>query len=1020
MSVRTDNANLIITIDAKESVEYQKAVQRSAELTRNIKKMEVGTDEYNAALKEQAEISKRLGDTDYTKLSLKNLADRKKALQDQIRILPQAQAAELGLERELQRVNTALSENARRTRATSQEMNKGSIGVKSFLAAYVGIGALQSFGFQLFEQIKRINSLNAAYKLLIPETDKRARADAFLAKLANNYGLEISALRDEYIKYNASAKASTLALKDQELVFESVAKAGAVLGLSNETQSRAFTALQQIMSKGKVSAEELKGQLGDALPGAVTIMAKALGVGTGELQKMLEKGEVMADEALPKFAIELQKAYGVDQVSTIENLSAAQNRAANTYTQLVTVIGEKVGPLFTRLFDGISETTKKLTEFISPTKTAAQETKLLQNEFNNEIGVLKRLAPEAEGRKEIIDQINIKYKDYLPNLIQESDSIDAITKAQKLANDAFEQKILLLVLEENLEKIREKRLRAERQKQGAAVSRARTQQENEVLGNIGATPAQLEAQKKINEQFIDGTIEGADRLIDEATKDEQDYMKAAESRAEQLGSTLQKIRERFAEKEESTGGAIGGGGGESEKSKKAREKAEKDAENALKKKREQQQKERDALLAVNFYDPKLAEAALQARLKQLEDLEKREQLILQENYAKGLITEDQYNVDKLRLTSSKLAERIALLDLYGNTETDQRKELNIALLNAERDLLDARAGLIVGDGADLTDVKQQYIDRIISEEEFSLQKLDIERAFIEEKMLLLQEAGLIETDTYKKLQDDLIKIQDDTNKKKEDNEKRSAKMREEIQKEAFGVSSDILDLGIELLGKDEAARKKNASAIRAFESAKVLVNSVSEIASIWKGFTETLGPIAGPIFAAIRTVFVAARAGQAIGKINAQQFYGSGQVLPYSLTGSQRINVSPNIPTQRGGDNVLAMVKPGEVILNEDHQAKAGGPSFFASLGVPGFEGGGIVRLPNTVPTGLTSSTLGRAASDQAAVQADPRIDMLVNALTGFTQMFPAAVSNIKANVNYFDIENKSSEINEIRDLARI
>jgi hypothetical protein len=80
MSIRQDQAQLIITIDAKESVEYQKAVQRSAELTRNIKKMEVGTDEYNAALREQAEISKRLGQTDYTKLSIKNLTDRKLSL----------------------------------------------------------------------------------------------------------------------------------------------------------------------------------------------------------------------------------------------------------------------------------------------------------------------------------------------------------------------------------------------------------------------------------------------------------------------------------------------------------------------------------------------------------------------------------------------------------------------------------------------------------------------------------------------------------------------------------------------------------------------------------------------------------------------------------------------------------------------------------------------------------------------------------------------------------------------------
>jgi TP901 family phage tail tape measure protein len=62
--------------------------------------------------------------------------------------------------------------------------------------------------------------------------------------------------------------------------------------------------------------------------------------------------------------------------------------------------------------------------------------------------------------------------------------------------------------------------------------------------------------------------------------------------------------------------------------------------------------------------------------------------------------------------------------------------------------------------------------------------------------------------------------------------------------------------------------------------------------------------------------------------------------------GNGKITATPNAPTQPGGDNVLAMVKPGEVILNEDQQRRAGGPSFFKSLGVPGFAGGGHVVRP--------------------------------------------------------------------------
>ena len=69
------------------------------------------------------------------------------------------------------------------------------------------------------------------------------------------------------------------------------------MGLSVENQERAFLALNQMMSKGTVQAEELRGQLGEALPGAFGIMAKAVGVTEKELQNMMKAGEVLADES---------------------------------------------------------------------------------------------------------------------------------------------------------------------------------------------------------------------------------------------------------------------------------------------------------------------------------------------------------------------------------------------------------------------------------------------------------------------------------------------------------------------------------------------------------------------------------------------------------------------------------------------------------------------------------------------------------------------------------------------------
>ena len=74
-----------------------------------------------------------------------------------------------------------------------------------------------------------------------------------------------------------------------------------------------------------------------------------------------------------------------------------------------------------------------------------------------------------------------------------------------------------------------------------------------------------------------------------------------------------------------------------------------------------------------------------------------------------------------------------------------------------------------------------------------------------------------------------------------------------------------------------------------------------------------------------------------LSQINAQQFAGGGKVQPVKL-GAGRIRVPSNIPQLANGDNVLATVKPNEVILNEQQQKALGGDNTFASIGVPGFQ----------------------------------------------------------------------------------
>ena len=93
----------------------------------------------------------------------------------------------------------------------------------------------------------------------------------------------------------------------EEAFINTVAAIKATGGTADDVKS-ALTAMVQIFSKGKVSAEELSGQLGERFPGAVTAFAKANNMTTQSLQESLKNGTVGLD-MLSKFIASLGEEY---------------------------------------------------------------------------------------------------------------------------------------------------------------------------------------------------------------------------------------------------------------------------------------------------------------------------------------------------------------------------------------------------------------------------------------------------------------------------------------------------------------------------------------------------------------------------------------------------------------------------------------------------------------------------------------------------------------------------------------
>ncbi|MGS8377856.1 tape measure protein [Escherichia coli] len=128
----------------------------------------------------------------------------------------------------------------------------------------------------------------------------------FTKSLAQTTGLDIAELQSQFAGFGASAKES-MGIQGSEELFRNMVGYSRLMGRSEEEIKRALTALSQMAGKGQIMAEELKGQLAEAVPGMVQVFAKATGKSEQELFDAMKKGALKSADTLQKVTQELDK-----------------------------------------------------------------------------------------------------------------------------------------------------------------------------------------------------------------------------------------------------------------------------------------------------------------------------------------------------------------------------------------------------------------------------------------------------------------------------------------------------------------------------------------------------------------------------------------------------------------------------------------------------------------------------------------------------------------------------------------
>jgi len=182
----------------------------------------------------------------------------------------------------------------------------------------IGAGILLSKGLEMFvgwvtqladasfDAVLQLETMERTLSALTGSSREGAKGLAFVRAEAQRLGLELKGAEEAYAGFKATTQYTSIRGAQADRIFSTFSQTAALRGLSNDEQGRFFQAINQSLSKGKLSAEEVTGQLGEisALNFKQTL-ARAIGTDGAQLEKLMQQGIATAD-ILPKIAAQYE------------------------------------------------------------------------------------------------------------------------------------------------------------------------------------------------------------------------------------------------------------------------------------------------------------------------------------------------------------------------------------------------------------------------------------------------------------------------------------------------------------------------------------------------------------------------------------------------------------------------------------------------------------------------------------------------------------------------------------------
>ncbi|EKS1053774.1 tape measure protein [Escherichia coli] len=303
----------------------------------------------------------------------------------------------------LSKFNKTTSKNNHSENASNSLDVLATSAIKAGTAIYSFQTALEAYKKVMEVGLKKEASQRAAQFVLGDEGAKRATE--FVKNLANNTGVDQIETLSSFAKFSAGA--GDMNTDQKESLFSNVIGTSRLMGLSTDEINGILKAFEQMASKGKIQAEELRGQLGDRMAGAFQLFARSLGMTTEELDKAMKDGKVLSKDVLPKVSAEMgrmiDKAGGWEKI--INSTQTQLGRLSNSWNNNLAL-------MFDGSQEGLTDFTRSLTNLLGSlggqSKNLGEHFGDLMKSMSNGIDDLTTISYRVQG---FFDRVTLAYRE---------------------------------------------------------------------------------------------------------------------------------------------------------------------------------------------------------------------------------------------------------------------------------------------------------------------------------------------------------------------------------------------------------------------------------------------------------------------------------------------------------------------------------------------------------------------------------------------------------------------------------